>query len=259
MIDREGLRNLVGRELTFTHAAWLSLLAALGLSALSVYAIDVATVLETGAERERLLSGLALRQAIFVAVGLVAAVLVALPHYRFVRHLAWPGMWVVLALLVFLLIPGVPSSIVRPRNGARAWINLGPASFQPAEIAKIAFILVLADYLRYRKNHRTLRGLIPPGLIAFVPVGLILLQPDLGSALLFIPTLFAMLLAAGARMKHLAAAVLIACLAVPAAFPILKPHQQKRILGMVALARGSDAGADGINYQSITARTLAGA
>jgi cell division protein FtsW (lipid II flippase) len=165
----------------------------------------------------------------------------------------------VLGLLVFLLIPFVPHWLVTPRNGARAWINLGPVDFQPGEVAKIAYVLVLADYFRYRKNHRTLLGLVPPALITLVPVALITLEPDLGTALLFVPCLFAMLVAAGARLKHLAAIVLVGILAGPAAYPMLKPHQQQRIVGLINMIQGSPEGAQDINYQSLTAVRLAGA
>jgi cell division protein FtsW (lipid II flippase) len=130
---------------------------------------------------------------------------------------------------------------------------------QPAELAKIAYVLVMADYLRFRENHRTILGLIPPALITFVPVALITLQPDLGTALLFAPVVFAMLIAAGARLKHLSIVVLVAMLAAPAAFPLLKPHQKARIVGLIHMVQDPLAGADDINYQSTTAQRLAGA
>ncbi len=252
------IREIIGRDLTLAHAGWLCVASGLALSLLGVYAIDVSVVSdpEAGLITPR---GLVLRQIVFLVVGLLAGAIVALPHYRFVRYVAWPSMWVVLGLLVFLLIPAVPHWIVTPRNGARAWITLGPLTLQPAELAKISFILVLADYLRWRKNHRTLLGLIPPALIGFVPVALIMLQPDLGSASLFAPTLLAMLLAAGAKMKHLIAAVLIAAAALPASFPLLRPHQQQRIIGLISVVRGEATGAEDINYQQLTAVTLAGA
>ncbi len=253
-------REIIGEDLTARHAGWLCVASGLALSLLGVYAIDVSLVSDAPSERGIITpSGMVLRQIVFLAVGMMAAGVVALPHYRFVRYVAWPAMWVVLGLLVFLLIPAVPSWIVTPRNGARAWITLGPLTLQPAELAKIAFILVLADYLRWRKNHRTLAGLIPPAVIGFVPVALIMLQPDLGSASLFAPTLFAMLLAAGAKMKHLIAAVLIAGAALPLSFPLLRPHQQQRIIGLISVVRGEASGAEDINYQQLTAVTLAGA
>lgn len=255
---RSLVRKFVGADLSPLTGAWLSVLAALALSALGIYAIDLgsADATDTGLVT---MSGVVLKQSIFLGVGVFGALFVAVPHYRFIRLFAWPLMAVVLALLVFLLVPFVPASIVTPRNGARAWINLGPVDLQPAELAKIAYVLVMADYLRFRENHRTILGLIPPALITFVPVALITLQPDLGTALLFAPVVFAMLIAAGARLKHLAIVVLAAVLAAPAAFPLLKPHQKARIIGLIRMVQDPLAGADDINYQSMTAQRLAGA
>lgn len=252
------VRRFVGRELTPLTGAWLSVVAALLLSLAGIYAIDLG--MADPPERGPVtLAGVVLKQAIFLGVGLLGAVGVALPHYRVVRLVAWPLTFVVLCLLVFLLIPFVPTSIVAPRNGARAWIDLGPFDLQPAELAKIAYVLVMAEYLRFRENHRTVRGLLMPAVITFVPVALITLQPDLGTALLFAPAAFAMLIAAGARLKHLSVVVLVGVLAAPAAFPLLKPHQKARIIGLVRMVQDPLAGADSINYQGMTAQRLAGA
>lgn len=244
-------------RITLRHPAWLSVLAALALSLLGVYAIDL------GLNPEPLdatdLSPTAVKQLVFLGVGIVAALMIALPHYRMIGAIAWPAMLGVVGLLVFLLVPFVPESIVTPRNGARAWINMGPADLQPSELAKIAFVLCVARYLRFRKQHRRFLGLVPPALIAFIPVGLIMLQPDLGTATLFIPSLFAMLVAAGAKLKHLVIVVALAATAAPAAYPMLQPHQKQRIVALVGQIRGSREGALGINYQSFTAQRLAGA
>jgi cell division protein FtsW (lipid II flippase) len=257
-MSRSLVRRFVGSDFSPLTGAWLSFLAALALSLVGIYAIDVGSA--DGTDRGFVtFSGVVLKQTVFLFIGMLGALVVALPHYRYVRLLAWPLTALVLALLVFLLLPFVPSSIVTPRNGARAWINLGPVDLQPAEIAKIAYVLVMADYLRFRENHRTVLGLIPPALITFVPVALITLQPDLGTALLFAPVIFAMLIAAGAKLKHLTIVVLVAILAAPAAFPLLKPHQKARIIGLVRMVQDPLAGADDINYQSVTAQRLAGA
>jgi rod shape determining protein RodA len=106
-------------------------------------------------------------------------------------------------MLIFVLIPWVPEAIVRPRNGARRWISLYFTDFQPSELTKIAYICALASYLRFRRNYRTFFGLFLPLALTFVPMVLILVEPDLGSAMLFLPTLFAMLIAAGAKIWHL--------------------------------------------------------
>lgn len=253
-------RNILGVEAALKHSAWLCVIAGVLLSLLGVYAIDLG---EHTAPESGLLpittDGVVMKQLMFLAAGLVAAVAICLPHYRWIRVFIWPAAIVVLGLLVFLLIPFVPTSIVRPRNGARAWIDLGPVDLQPAELAKIAFVLVMADVLRYRESQRTLFGLVGFGLIAAVPMALIILQPDLGTATLFVPAIFAMLFVSGAKTKHLATVVLCAMLAAPAAYPLLKPHQKKRIVGLVQMMQDPRKGAHDINYQMVTARTLAGA
>ncbi|MFN7022498.1 MAG: FtsW/RodA/SpoVE family cell cycle protein, partial [Phycisphaerales bacterium] len=80
-----------------------------------------------------------------------------------------------------------------------------------------------------------------------------------GTAMLFAPVIFAMLVAAGARLKHLTLVVGICVLAAPAAFPLLKPHQKARIVGLIRMMHDPRQGADDINYQAQTAQRLAGA
>ncbi len=77
-----------------------------------------------------------------------------------------------------------------PINRAHRWIRLGPIGLQPSELAKVAFVLALARYLMYRENYRRLRGLLAPLALTLVPVLLILKEPDLGTALVFLPVLF---------------------------------------------------------------------
>ncbi|MFG0315599.1 MAG: FtsW/RodA/SpoVE family cell cycle protein, partial [Phycisphaerales bacterium] len=232
--------------------------ASVALSALGIYAIDLADSL-AAPTRIGELSPVALKQTVFLAIGLTAGALVALPHFRFIGYIAWPALLAVVGLLVFLLIPFVPEWLVTPRNGTRGWINMGPLDFQPSEVAKIAFVLVVAWDLRHRHTHRKFLGLIRPGLIAFVPVALITLQPDLGTASLFIPSLFAMLLSAGAKLRHLTVIVLIAMMAGPAMYPLLRDHQKTRFIALVKQIQGDRTTAYDINYPSFTAQTLAGA
>ncbi len=237
--------------------AWLCLFSAACLSLLGVYAIDLAERPE--AQDILALSAPAMKQAIIVSGAIAMTLLVAVPHYRFSVYLALPAMLLMLALLVFLLLPMVPSSIVSPRNGTRGWINLNFFLFQPSEIAKIAYVLLIARYLRYRDKHRKFWGLVPLGLITAIPVGLITIQPDLGTAALFIPSLFAMLLAAGARIRHLAIIVVVAALAAPASYPMLRPHQKQRLVAMWRQIEGDTTTARDINFQSYAAQTLTGA
>lgn len=234
--------------------SWVTVLASAALCLVGVHAIDVSESAAVGGG----LSASAWKQVVFTLVGMLAAVVVAVPHYRVAGSLAWVLLAACVGLLVFLLVPVVPAWLVTPRNGARAWIDLKVFDFQPSEVTKIAWVLAVAMYLRYRTQHRTLRGLVVPGLITAVPVGLITLQPDLGTASLFVPSLFAMLIAAGARMRHLALIVVCAALAAPAAYPFLRPHQKQRIVGLVKQFQGDRTTADDINYQSFTAQMLIG-
>ena len=145
-------------------------------------------------------AGLSLKQMVHFAVALIVALVLVLPHYRTWQLVSYPFLALMLGLLVFVLIPQVPEAIVRPRNGARRWIHLFVTDFQPSEITKIAYILALANYLQFRKNYRRFLGLLLPLMLTFIPIMLILVEPDLGTALLFLPTLFAMLIAAGSTL-----------------------------------------------------------
>src|SRR5690606_9159518 len=88
-------------------------------------------------------------------------------------------------------------------NNAPRWINLHFMLMQPSELAKIAFVLASARYLRYRESHRKFTGFLLPFAFMFVPVVLILKEPDLGGSLGFAPALLFILVAAGARLSHL--------------------------------------------------------
>ncbi len=233
---------------------WTLIGSAIALSLLGIYAIDVAS-----GGKSVGLSPLAMKQGVYLGVGILLAAASAIPSYRRLGPIVWLLYAAAVGLLLFLLIPAVPHSIVRPRNGARCWIDLGPFNFQPGEFAKIAFIVAVAHHLRYRDSYRRVLGFIPPAAITAVPMLLILLQPDLGMASLFVPTLFAMLIAAGAKLKHVALIVALGLASAPAAYPFLLPHQKGRIDALIKQAQGDYSGKESSQYQQIKAITLAGA
>jgi len=235
--------------------AWLCPLAALGLSLIGIQAIDVAGRIDPSSPT----NPAALKQTIFLGIGMLAGAAIALPHPRMVGRLAGTGALAVLALLIMLLVPAVPESLVTARNGARAWINLGVVDLQPSELAKVVYVLLVARYLRYRQEHRELSGLVPLGLLTAIPVGLITLQPDLGTAVLFIPSLFGMLLAAGARIRHLVLITTVSAIAAPAVYPALQPHQKQRLVALAHQIRGDESLDSDANYQPVVAQRLAGA
>ena len=240
------------RLVMMRSVGWLCVLSAALLSLLG--AVAIGTVPPAPGE-----PNLAIIHLAHLVVGLIAAVAVAVPHYRVAQRVSYPLLAAVVFLLVFVLIPWVPEAIVRPRNGARRWINVLITDFQPSELAKIAWVLALASYLRYRENYRRLPGLLLPLALTFIPMGLILVEPDLGTAMLFLPTLFAMLIAAGAKLRHLAMVMLIGVSLAPAMYPLLEPHQQNRIKAMAAQVVNDDRYRNDIGFQGARAMTLAGA
>jgi len=247
----------VRSTIKLAHAGWVVLLTALALSLIGMYAIDIATHINPTGPLD--LSALAWKQIVFCILGVLGAVVIALPHYKIFLYLAWPIAMLSLGLLIFLLLPGIPGWLVTPVNGARAWINLPLFNLQPSEPAKIAFVLFVALYLRQRDPPESFVSLFPPGLLMLVPVGLITLQPDLGTACLFVPSLFGMLVTAGARLRHLALIVVLASLAAPAAWPFLMPHQKARFVALVQQVKGDRSQEHDINFQSFTAQRLIGA
>lgn len=159
-----------------------------------------------------------------VVVGIAAALALVLLPYRTVLAAAWPLWFLSLALLLLVLTP-LGTSV----NGAQRWLRIGGVQIQPSELAKVAEVLLLARYIRFREDHRTLKGLLVPFLLVLLPALLVLREPDLGTALLLVPPLFAMLWAAGARSRHLLLVVLFAVASLPVVYQNLRPYQQQRV------------------------------
>ena len=109
--------------------------------------------------------------------------------------MAIPAYVMSLVLLAATLVIGTGAGTAA---GVKSWIRIGPVGFQPSEIAKIATILVLARLLAQREDGLTsLRDILAPAALVALPLGLVMLQPDLGTAMAFVGILFAMLYWAG--------------------------------------------------------------
>lgn len=171
------------------------------------------------------------RQVLWAAAGLFALLVVQRVHYEKLKRITPALLLAALAVLVLVLIPGVG----RVAGGARRWISLGgPLAFQPAEAAKLALVLYLANFLANRgiEIGHLRRGLVPPLMTMGVIFALILAQPDMGTAVLTTLVGAAMLFAAGARVIHLAAlAVAGAPLVAAAVFG--EAYRRQRILAFL--------------------------
>ena len=163
----------------------------MGLTALTLFGVGMiysAGVLNVPSP---VVQGAWLRQLMWFAVALTgfSAVRMLTP-----RWLEWAALWgyvVAIILLAATLVIGTGSGTAA---GVKSFIRIGPLGFQPAEVAKIATILIVARLMSsYESGPSSLRDLLAPAALVALPLGLVVLQPDLGSALAFVGILFAML------------------------------------------------------------------
>jgi cell division protein FtsW len=179
------------------------------------------------------------RTALYGIVGLLALKFLASGGAKVLRPLTVPLMAVSLFLLVAVMIPGVGIEV----NGAKRWIGTGLFQIQPSEIAKVALILYGAQLLVTRpRMTRSIREMGPFLLAVAVISGLVLLEPDLGTAMVACFAAAAMLIAAGARIRDLA--ILGAAIGVVIVLAIMiEPYRMERLTGF--LNPGSDPSGSG--------------
>jgi cell division protein FtsW len=167
------------------------------------------------------------RQALYAVVGLVALVLFLRTDYHRLRHAAGPLLLASFVLLVSVLAIGTAV------NGARRWIPIATLTFQPSELAKLALALWTAGLLARRPAPQTLNDLVRPiGLVVGAACALILVEPDLGSALAIAIMVAAILLVAGTPVRTLATGTGIAGTLVLAAI-WLEPYRRARIFSFL--------------------------
>jgi len=149
------------------------------------------------------------RQLIWYTIGAAAAVAFCLVDYRVLARWSLVIYWASTALLAAVLIPAIGAM----RYGARRWIDFGLVQFQPTEFAKLALILALAHYLSRPKDELKQPAVLAKAIGMFaLPFVLILKEPDLGSAVVLLPTALAMLYAAGTPGRYIRLLVGVICL-----------------------------------------------
>lgn len=158
--------------------------------------------------------------------GAVAAVVAAIDYRHYERH-GWVAYGIGVSLLILLFILG------RSVRGSVRWLSIGAFSLQPSELMKIFLIIALAKYLHNdpKTTGRTLRDLIPPGLILSLPMGLILKQPDLGTALICAAIFGSIMLLTNLKLRSLMTLLLcfLACAPLTWQF-MLEDYQKERAL-----------------------------
>ncbi|MCM2270697.1 MAG: rod shape-determining protein RodA [Thermoanaerobaculia bacterium] len=191
-------------------------------SALALSAIGLVTVGSAAAE---LGGGYLFRQLVWVGAGLVAMLVALAIDYQ--RLLAWSTPLYAGALAALLLV--LP--LGHRAGGSVGWFRVGSVGLQPSEFAKLATALVLASYLAGEsERHLTPRQLVRVLALALVPMLLIVVQPDLGGAAMFVPMVAGVLLVAGIQPRLLVTGALAAMLLGALVWGVgMKPYQRQRV------------------------------
>jgi rod shape determining protein RodA len=198
---------------------WLLFAAALFLSTISLLEIYSSTM-------NQYAGSFFLRQLAWVCVGIVFLFVISAIDYHLIsEHIPWLYI-LALGALLYTLVMGHRVS------GSKSWVNLGPVGFQPSEMIKMVVVVALARYLSELRCNRymTFAQIVTACMIVFVPVGLILLQPDLGTSLTYLPVIAVGLFVRGIRPAALISLVFGFVLLLPVSWFVLKPYQKERIL-----------------------------
>jgi rod shape determining protein RodA len=227
---------------------WVLLFALIAVVAYGLWAIDGITRHDPGGSAMT-------RQALYVCVGAVLFVAMLFVDPDTFRRFRRPIYFGTLAVMGFVLAAGAAT------RGSRRWIDVGFFTFQPSEFGKVVFVLVLAGFVTERARSINSAG-APLSILAYglVPIVLVFVQPDIGTALVYVAALAAVLFISGTRWIHLGillALTTVAALAVlwllPAAgMNVLKPYQSARLTGFTHPAN-DPRGATYNLRQSITA------
>lgn len=197
--------------------------------------------------------GYARRQAQWLILGVIVMSILFCAHYQWSKSLAVPLYIGLIVMLVAVLVFG--SRI----QGASSWfvLRLGARrfQFQPSELGKVIVVIMLARYLSSRMlTFRKLKDTFVPLALAALPMALIFRQPDLGTAMVFVPVIFVMFFVAGIRKRVLLFYVLVGVATAGYGYTLLKPYQKARI--ETFLNPGEDA--LGRGYNIIQAQTALG-
>ncbi len=237
-----------GGTLLWSRSDWGLVVAALGLSLIGALLVWSATRHQVG-------SAYLLRHLLNTALGVVLAAVVTRTGYQLLRALA-PLLYLASVAGLVLVLTPVGSTV----NGSHSWILLpGGFSVQPSEFAKVALCLGLAIILGERIDRQVQPGrrdLLAAVVVAGVPIGLVMLQPDLGSALVLGALAFGVVAVAGTPKRYLAGAVALVAAAVVVALtsPVLSDYQRDRLTAFA----NPQADPQGIGYQTRQVRIAIG-
>ena len=190
------------------------------------------------------------RQLFSFVISLGIMMLVASVDYRIFLRFGYVIYGLTLLLLIITVLTGTYVS------GSRSWLRIGAFSMQPSEFVKIGAILAMAKYFHEQRlgGPHGLRELLTPAMIGLCPAGLIMLQPDLGTAAMLMFIVTVMLIFVGVRRRVLIAGVAMALVLAPLSWKFMAPHQKSRIYAFI----NPEADPSGIGYNVIQSMVTIG-
>lgn len=170
-------------------------------------------------------SNVIVRQLVWMSLGLLLLICVVFIDYQRFIDVAYLLYGINIFLLIIVLFLG------ETRGGAHRWLNLGFFNFQPSELAKITLVLALSSFIGKRKRETAKLNLFLGSLALVLPVFiLVLIEPDLGTAMLFIPIALSMLFIAGINVRYILGTLFLGFISLPFFWQILRDYQKQRLL-----------------------------
>ncbi len=190
-------------------------------------------------------------QLVWCVCGFILCATATSLDYQLLRKFAWPIFLLAVVLLVLVLVPHIGRRI----NGARRWFDFHGVRFQPSELAKLALVILVAWYGHHfqRHMHTLKRGVLVPGILIALVLGLVFIEPDRGTTILLAAVGGAMLLLAGVRWKYIVPPILFGAVALAISL-LCDPMRRKRILSWWDLQQHKD----GVGYQAYQAMIALG-
>ena len=245
-VERAPARSLVARP---ESGRWQAFDIQLAFCALALAVIGLLMAWTNSPEGPLSPGSTFTRGLIWFALAIVAFSAVAAFDYRWLRTLAWLLFLVNIGLLLITLAIGIPI------NGAQRWISVAGLTFQFSEISKVIMIAVLAAYLEARRDSLgKLSTFIGAGLLITPPFVLVMIQPDLGTALVLVAIMVGALFLSGGSLRWIGLAAGAAIATLPVIWSVLQDYQRRRLLSF--LDPLSDP--QGAGYQVIQAQMAVG-
>jgi rod shape determining protein RodA len=231
----------VSRYVSFRDFDWVLLVLVLLICTLGVVEIYSATL-------NTKFAGVHVKQVYWILAGVSLMFIVSLVNYQALLERV-PLLYVIsIGSLVAVMAFG------RVYLGAKRWVQIGSFHFQPSEWVKLVLILAMAKYFADQRSETTAQDLLKAGALVGIPMLMVLKQPDLGTALTYLPIAIMGLFLGGMKWRHAAVILIIGALLAPVAWHVLKPYQKDRLTSFA----DPEADSQGRGYQVLQSLVAVG-